>query len=103
MSSKANPTAEPGRVTIYGKRVDRVEARGEKHYAVFDDGTDLAISSEAHGRIAERLRGTPAVAPRANLSKSDNASSSANVSQSVTVSKSKTTGTNRERNASLEV
>ncbi len=57
MSSKANPRAESARVTIYGKRVARVEAREDKHSAVFDDDTELAISAEAHGRIAERLRG----------------------------------------------
>lgn len=57
MSSKPNQKLEPKRVTIYGKRVERVEVRGEKHYAVFEDGTDLAISAEAHQRIAERMRG----------------------------------------------
>jgi hypothetical protein len=64
MLSKPNSKTEPSRVTIYGKRVERVDARGEKHFAVFEDGTELAISAEAYGRIAERLRGNAAKLPR---------------------------------------
>lgn len=64
MSSRPNPQAEPARVTIYGKRVVRVEARLDQHYAVFEDGTDLAISQEAYQRIAERLRGNVTTSPK---------------------------------------
>ncbi|MEW6731299.1 MAG: hypothetical protein AB1489_08170 [Acidobacteriota bacterium] len=59
MSKQRNAKAktESARVTIYGKRVERLEIRGQNHYAIFDDGSDLAISPEAYQRIAERLRG----------------------------------------------
>jgi hypothetical protein len=75
MSSKPNQKLEPKRVTIYGKQVERVEVRGDKHYAVFADGTDLAISAEAHQRIAERMRGEYVTSsPAANKEKSAAAS-----------------------------
>jgi hypothetical protein len=44
------------RVTIFGKLVRKIETRAGKHFAVFNDATELAITAEAAQRISERLQ-----------------------------------------------